>query len=556
MQKLLHLKKRSLQHLQHILIISALCCCQSASANTSNKRPNILWIYSDDHAQSAISAYGGPLTTIAPTPNIDRLANEGLLFRQSYVATSICIPARATILSGQHGHRNGVRGNDPAAYDWNQPNVAKSLSAAGYRTALFGKIHIRGNPQGFEEWQVLPGQGRYYNPVFYHAATEANSARDSQSLLSDKEQSYVDPTAAVSQYPGHVSEHIGTMTLDSLKRAADDERPFFIMCHFKAPHGSFQPPEKHWKTFAGKHIPEPETLFDNFESRSAAPKFATSTISRLSNRNLKLEPSPQLSPEQLERWRVAYADEVKAYNEVHASPGSKEDIRRRYQRYLRDYLACVRGIDDQVGRILKYLDESGLAENTIVFYSSDQGFFLGEHGFFDKRFMYDETFSTPLLVRWPEGIKSPGREVKELVQNIDMAPTMLDLAKLEIPQTMQGRSITTFLADKTPSNWRDALYYAYYDVGRAYSIFRHEGVYDGRFKLIHFYDVDQWELYDLAEDPHETNNLADLAHPAESRLRSKLTELKSEYAVPALAPALNSREIETYRKAGFSIKDQ
>jgi arylsulfatase A-like enzyme len=437
------------------------------------KRPNILYIMADDHAAHAISAYG---SQINKTPNIDRIAKDGIRFANCFVTNSICTPSRAAILTGKYAHINGVPVFNHI--DGSQPTLAKYLQKAGYHTGMIGKWHLGSDPTGFDYWNILPGQGVYFDPVFISAAGRK-------------------------KYPGYCTDLISDFSLEFLKNRPAD-KPFFLMCHHKAPHRPWQPDEKHAKLFENVTIPEPATFNDDYATRSAAAKEATMRIDRdLTKNDLKKEPPPGLSAEDLKKWK--------------------------YQLYMRDYLACIAAVDDNVGRMLDYLDKNGLSENTIVIYTSDQGFFLGDHNWFDKRFMYEESLRMPFLVRWPGTIK-PGSVSDGMIINVDFAPTLLAAAGEAIPADMQGRSFLSLLKGVTPSDWRTSMYYRYYHYPQDHRVQPHYGVRTEKYKLIYFNKIDQWELFDLKNDPREVKNLyadpsyADLV----KRLKAELYRLKKE----------------------------
>lgn len=470
------------------------------SAEAAAKRPNILFIMTDDHAAHAISAYG---STVNTTPNMDRLAAQGLRLGRCYAVNSICTPSRATILTGQYSHKNGVpvfNHLDPASV-----TVAHRLQQAGYYTAMLGKWHLGSEPQGFDHWNILPGQGRYIDPVLYD--------RDGHRI-----------------YKGYATEVITDLAIDLLKNRPKD-KPFFLMCHHKAPHRGWEPDEKHRAMFAGKAIPEPATLRDDYAGRTDALRENRQRVfADLTRGDLKLVPPAGLQGPERNRWLGSVPTEVET--EV---DGTRKVLKGealdawKYQRYMRDYLACVQSVDDNVGRLLDWLDANGLRENTIVIYTSDQGFFLGDHGLFDKRFMYEPSIKMPLLVRWPGTIR-PGSVQKALAINPDFAPTFLDAAGLPVPSDMQGRSLVPLMKGKRPGDWRSSFYYRYYHDPGHHNTRAHYGVRTDTHKLIHFWKKDQWELYDLRRDPDELHNLYE--EPSQksvvARLKKELYRLKKE----------------------------
>lgn len=452
---------------------AALAAVGASASAAPPAKPNILYIMSDDHAAHAISAYG---SKINKTPNLDKIAAAGMRFDLCLVTNSICTPSRAAILTGQYAHINGVPVFN--RFDGSRPTLAKYLQAAGYHTGMIGKWHLGSDPTGFDHWSILPGQGAYKDPVFIEMGTKA-------------------------KHTGYVTDLITDFSIAFLDKRPKD-KPFFLMCHHKAPHRPWQPDEKHAKLFENVEIPEPETFNDDYATRSDAAREATMRIDRdLTKNDVKLIAPAGLSPEALKKWK--------------------------YQRYMRDYLACVASMDDNVGRLLEYLDKNGLADNTIVVYTSDQGFFLGDHNWFDKRFMYEESLRMPFLVRWPGQVKA-GSVSNGMILNVDFAPTLLAAAGLPVPADMQGRSFLPLLRGETPADWRTSMYYRYYHYPQDHKVQPHYGVRTATHKLIYFNKIDQWELYDLQKDPHELKNLAaDPAH-AETfkKLKDEMYRLKKE----------------------------
>ncbi len=486
----------------------------SASFAAEQSRPNIVWIYADDHAYQAISAYSDRFKDLAPTPNIDRLAKEGAIFRNSYVSNSICGPARATILTGLHSHKNNVP-NNGMPMDFSNPTFPGILRNSGYATALYGKWHLKVAPQGFDDWKVMKGQGRYFNQD-YRVKTSRG----------EKEE----------RIEGYSPDAVTNMTIDFLEANAGKGQPVMVMCQFKSPHGPWSPAIRNLDFLKDVKIPEPPTFYDNHEGRVAAGK-AQMTILKTMRESFHLKGDPdsahydRLGPEQHKR-----AVESLAYENRHLASGrlKGDDLQReKYQRYIHDYLRCVKANDENVGRILDYLEESGLEENTIVCYSSDQSFYLGEHGWYDKRFMYHQSFFTPLLVRWPGEIQ-PGTEVNAMVQNIDMAPTFLSIGGVPVPESMQGEDLSPLFDGKGPADWRKSLYYHFYESeDNQHKVAKHEGVYDGRFKLIHFYELGEWEFFDREIDPYELNNRISDPHYQDTiaSLKKELGRLKDQYDV-------------------------
>lgn len=484
------------------------------------ERPNIVFVFSDDHATQAISAYGGRLAEVAPTPNLDRIAAEGMRFTRCMVTNSICGPSRATILTGKYSHKNGFYKNEATKFDGSQQTFPKLLQKAGYQTALIGKWHLASEPTGFDHWEILPGQGSYYNPDFI---TEEGKHRET----------------------GYCSELITDKALTWLKEERDANKPFILMVQHKAPHRAWDPAPKYLTAFDDVEIPEPDTLFDDYEGRGNAARVQDMSIEKTMTlgRDLKVKEKDEtqqfvrwgygrLTPEQQKQWDAAYQPKNEAF--LAANPQGKDLIRWKYQRYLKDYLRCIKSVDDSVGEIQASLKEHGLNDNTVFIYSSDQGFYLGEHGWFDKRFMFDESYRTPLLVSWP-GVIEPGTVNSDLVSNLDYAETFLELAGVEIPSDMQGASLVPIFKGKTPDDWRKTHYYHYYEYPGWHMVHRHEGVYDGRYKLMKFYDIDEWELYDLISDPKELTNQFNNPEYAEiiKSLQTGLQSLRTQFDVPA-----------------------
>lgn len=478
------------------------CAAGSARALASDatapaaERPNLLFIFSDDHAQHAISAYG---SKVNQTPHIDRLATEGARFVQSFCINSICTPSRATLLTGQYSHVNGVPVFN--RFDGGRDHVAKHLQNAGYHTGVVGKWHLGSDPTGFDRWLVLPGQGSYWNPAFLAPGRKLT-------------------------IEGHCTDVITELGLEFL-RTRPKEKPFFLMLHHKAPHRAWQPATRHAARFKDKVIPEPATLFDDYATRPTALPVNEQTIARdLTRHDLKLAPPAGLEGPELEAWLDAKPTEVEVDGRLLTG---RDLVRWKYQRYMRDYLACVQGVDDSVGQVLDYLDATGLAKNTIVLYSADNGWFLGDLGLYDKRFMYEPGLRVPLLARGP-GIKA-GAQPAQLISNLDLAPTFLDLAGLPVPDFMQGRSLVPLLRGEAPTDWRTSVYYRYYHSPGDHRTVAHLGVRTATHKLIHYWKPDVYELFDLAEDPNEQRNLlyspADAARP---EVAARFVELKAELA--------------------------
>ncbi len=475
-----------------LLLLTALLSAAGSRTDAAPSKPNILFILSDDHAAQAISAYGSPWNK---TPGLDRLAREGMRLDRCYAVNSICTPSRASILTGQYSHRNGVpvfNNLDPSA-----TTVAHRLRQAGYHTAMLGKWHLGSEPQGFDEWNILPGQGRYQDPVFYD--------RDGHRI-----------------YRGHVSDVTTDLAIRMLEKRPKD-KPFFLMCHHKAPHRNWSPAERHRLQFAGEEIAEPATLRDDYRGRSDALRQQRQSVFRdLTRRDLKLVPPTDLPAKGVGAWLDEVPDEVVVPSATGPLTLRGEALDRwKYQRYMQDYLACVQGVDDGVGRLLDWLDSQGLRENTVVIYTSDQGFFLGEHGLYDKRFMYEPSIRMPFLIRWP-GVIVAGSTSEALSINCDFAPTFLEMAGAPAAPEMQGRSLVPILKGRRPADWRSGFYYRYYHDPGHHDTRAHYGIRTDTHKLIHYWKLDQWEMYDLVADPQEmTNRVTDPS------MAAVLTDLKS-----------------------------
>jgi arylsulfatase A-like enzyme len=474
-----------------------------------DKRPNIVFIMADDHAWQAISAYGESRNLIQ-TPNIDRLAREGVRFDRCMVGNPLCGPSRASILTGTYSHINGFYNNYNCRFDGSQTTFPQLLQKAGYQTAIFGKWHLETDPTGFDHWEVLPAQGIYYNPPMIRNGKPV-------------------------KYPGYVTDIITDLSLDWLKNR-DTSKPFMLLSWSKAPHRAWEPALQDLDFDKDRIYPKPENLFDDYSGRGLAVRDQNMTIAETMrlNEDNKLTAPTDLTPEQRKVWDAYYSPRNEAFLKKNLS--GRELTEWKYNRYLHDYLGCVKSVDDNVGRILKYLDESGLAENTIVIYTSDQGFFLGEHGWFDKRWIFQEAARTPLLVRWP-GTARAGTVNKDIVSNIDLAGTLLEAAGLPIPDRIQGRSLVPVLRGVTPADWRKAFYFHYYEFPADHRVRPHYGVVTDRYTLAHFYapDVDYWELYDREKDPREMRSVFGDPDYAEVQagLMRDVTRLRTELKEPA-----------------------
>ncbi len=473
----------------------------SCRQTRENPPPNIIYIMADDHASHAISAYKGIYAELAPTPNIDRLASGGALFTNTFCTNSICGPSRASILTGKYSHRNGFyknEGGDP--FDGSQLTFPKLLKEAGYTTAVVGKWHLWSEPTGFDyfKYHTLNGeQGSYWNPTYNENGKEVSET-------------------------GYATNLAGDFALDWLENKRDKSKPFCLLFQFKAPHRPWDPDSIYMELFEGVEMPYPETFDDDYSGREMTAGKTMMTIeNHLTRRDLKMTPPPGLSGPELFKWeRTGDKGEYVSPSDTLTGPALKK---WKYQKYIKDYLACVRSVDDNIGRLLAYLDESGLAGNTIVVYTADQGFYLGDHGWYDKRFMYEESLRMPLIIRYP-GFIEPGLKIGQLTLNVDFAPTLLDMAGVKVPEEMQGQSFAPLLQGKNPENWRDAVYYHYYEYPKWHNVQPHYGIRTARYKLIHFYyDIDVWELYDLKVDPSELHNLYN-----DPRQKALILSLKAE----------------------------
>jgi arylsulfatase A-like enzyme len=491
---------------QMLLVIGAVCstACVQAAETT---RPNIVWIFSDDHSFQTIGAYGGIFKHLNPTPNIDRLARNGMRFDRCYVANSICGPSRATLLTGKFSHMNGKTDNVSTGFDHNQQQFQKILQTNGYQTVMIGKIHLNGKLQGFDYWEVLPGQGEYNDPDFI--------TEDGQT-----------------KYKGYVTDIITDRALNWLENERDVSKPFMLMIHHKAAHRNWMPADRDMSRYEDVSIPEPESLFDDYVGRGAAAHRQEMSIADHMNLGYDLKVAPEYA---VPGGPFAVRNEWYAEH----NPKGEELVRWKYQQYMKDYLRCIWAMDENIGRVIKAIEAMGLADNTLIMYSSDQGFYNGEHGWFDKRFMYEESFRTPFVACWPGKIKA-GSVNTDLVQNIDFAETFLDLAGVPVPDDMQGRSLSPLLTGQTPSDWRKSLYYEYYEYPKWHHVFPHEGVFDGRYKLIRFHGADvpggeEWELYDLKSDPQEMQSVYNRPEMADivQQMKDELVRLKMQYNVPA-----------------------
>ncbi|MEM7571687.1 MAG: sulfatase [Bacteroidota bacterium] len=523
-----------MKYLSYLFLLTVMACAPDTPAEVPEipKRPNILFIMSDDHAERAISAYDNSLIS---TPNLDRIANEGMRFANSFVTNSICAPSRATMLTGLYSHLNGKLDNRDV-FNGDQPTFIKDLQASGYHTSVIGKWHLKSAPQGFDYWRVLIDQGHYYNPEF------------------------VTPTDTT-EIIGYTSTVITDLALEQLQQRAAGDEPFCMLYWHKAPHRNWMPDLSDLDGLLEREFPEPPTLRDDYAGRPAAEEADMRIADMYISKDLKVTPEyapvdpgtgghPTFKGQQnfldlLERFtpeqRAAWDPFLDRVGESYLQAVAEDRLLEwQYQRYMQDYISSVESVDRNVGRVLDYLDESGLAENTIVIYTSDQGFYLGEHGWYDKRFMYEESMRTPLMIRYPLLVEA-GTVNEELVLNNDIAPTLLDMAGVEVPERMQGASLRPLLTQQDEPDWRDAAYYHYYEYPHGWhSVNKHDGVRTDRYKLIHFYGENgEWyELYDLETDGTEVNNRFDDPALAEVQadLMQRLEELRVELEVPEVGP--------------------
>ncbi|MFT5405544.1 MAG: arylsulfatase A-like enzyme [Verrucomicrobiales bacterium] len=491
--------KEPLPMMKHLF----LACLLSCSLRAADK-PNIVFIFTDDHAIQTIGAYGSRLSDFCKkhniTPNLDKMAADGGLFVNSLCANSLCSPSRAAILTGLHAHTNGVMtlGRPITEGLWTYPTAIK---AAGYQTAVVGKWHLGNTPAKTDHWLLLKGQGDYYHPTF-----EGPEGQE--------------------QIQGYATDLITDMGLDWLGQR-DKDKPFMLMVQHKAPHRPFSPPARYYDWLADVEVPEPDTLFDDYEGRASPAHNQKMEIDRHMNfpTDLKVLEKGQwagqvkrLNDAERTKWLAAFGPRNEAF--LKATPEGKALVRWKYQEYLKDYLRCIKAVDDGVGRIADYLEKEDLSENTVLIYSSDQGFYMGEHGWFDKRWIYEESLHMPLIVRWP-GVVKPGSRFTQLVQNIDYASTFVEMAGGETPAGRHGRSIVPLLKGETPVDWRKSVYYHYYD--RGHGVPRHYGIRTDRYTLVHFYETDDWELYDLEKDPQQMRSVYAMPDYADT-----LTKLKAE----------------------------
>lgn len=528
-----------------LVILSLASACGQKEIQETPQRPNIVFIMADDHAMQAISAYGHPISKLSPTPNIDRIAKNGALFRRSYVTNSICGPSRAVILTGKHNHINGFRQNGER-FDGNQPTMPKYMQQLGYQTALMGKWHLHGHPQGFDDWKVLVDQGNYYNPDFI--------------INGD-----------TTRIQGYATDIITQQAIDWLEHSRKKDAPFMLMVQHKAPHRNWMPALRHTNLYDSISFPLPDSYFtDHQGSQGSLEQQQTIYKDMYEGHDLKLSKAygstelahnpwktdfERMTPEQKLAWDTAYLPKNNAFHELGLSGRALAEYKG--QRYLQEYLATIAAVDEGVGTLLDYLETQGLLENTLVVYTSDQGFYLGEKGWFDKRYMYEESFGTPLLMQWPARIQG-GQEIAALVQNLDFAQTFLEAAGGETyTSEMQGQSLLPLLDQEVADDdFRELLYYHYYDYPAFHMVKKHYGISTKRYKLMHFYDdIDSWEFYDLEQDPSEMRNAIEDPNYADviQRMHLQLDSVQKAYGVTQKeleqAPAKKiDRAFENFKK--------
>ncbi len=504
-----------------VLLTMVLNLTGTARTAGAAERPNIVFIFSDDLTCQALSCYGDSRHLLA-TPHMDRVAAEGMKFNRCLVTNSICGPSRAVIQTGKYSHANGFYNNTNSRFDSTQTTFPKLLQASGYQTAVIGKWHLGSDPVGYDHWEILPGQGVYYNPPMIRMGQNV-------------------------KHSGYVTDIITDLSVDWLK-SRDKSKPFMLMAQHKAPHREWAPALRHLGWDEDREHPEPPTLFDDYSGRSLAISDHDMGLDRtFTEIDAKFKSPRGLTPEQQAAWDAYYEPRNKAFEQAQLK--GRDLVRWRYQRYMHDYLGTVKAVDESIGRLLDTLESEGLAENTVVIVSSDQGFYLGEHGWFDKRWIFEESLRSPLMVRWP-GVTKPGSVNNEIVSLLDFAETFLDLAGLPVPGEMQGHSLVPLLRGETPADWRKSLYYHYYEYPVPHRVRPHVGVITDRYKLVHYYkpDVDDWELLDRQADPLEVKNFYQDPAYAETvkLLHAELERLRVEVGETDAPPrqAYGNKEFE------------
>lgn len=485
------------------------CSIKGKEKTQESVQPNIIFIMSDDHAAHAITAYGGIYDSLAPTPNIDRLADEGMIMKNVFCTNAICGPSRAAILTGKYSHVNGYYKNESGGkFDSNQWTFPEELQKNGYQTALFGKWHLGSEPKGFDYYKYHEGggqQGFYWNPVYNQNGQKVTEK-------------------------GYATNLTTNFALEWLKQTNLNNKPFCLLLQYKAPHRNWEPDTKYVDLWEDIEMPYPETFNDDYNTREKTAGNTDMTMDDFNRKDMKLAPPESLKGRDLTKW-FQYGNKRGDIVFPDKSMTAEENRKWKYQTYIKDYLACVRSVDDNIGRVLDYLDKNDLAENTLVVYTSDQGFYLGEHGWFDKRFIYEESLRMPFLVRYPRKIKA-GTKNADIITNIDFAPTLLDAAGITKPEEIQGNSFFHNLQGQTPVDWQKSMYYHYYEFPFWHHVQPHYGIRNKRYKLIHFYyNVDIWEFYDLENDPDELNNQVDNPEFSETiaQMRQELEQLQVKY---------------------------
>lgn len=503
--------------------------CQSKKAEEP-KPYNIVYIMTDDHTAQMMSCYD---TRYAKTPNLDRIAADGVRFTNSFVANSLSGPSRACMLTGKHSCANKFYDNSTCVFDSAQQTFPKLLRKAGYETAIIGKWHLESLPTGFDHWEIVPGQGNYYNPDFI--TMENDTIRKK----------------------GYLTNLITDMSIDWMENQRNKNKPFCLLIHHKAIHRNWLPEIKNLPLYEDQTFPLPETFYDDYEGRPAAAAQEMSILKDMDlaydlkllkdGKESRLKKSyenmlSRMDPEERKQFEDFYKPITEEFYKQNLK--GKDLAEWKFQRYIRDYLKVVKSLDDNVGRVLDYLEEKGMMDNTLVVYTSDQGFYMGEHGWFDKRFMYEESMHTPLIMHLPKGLTAKG-DITEMVQNIDYGPTFLELAGVEVPEDMHGVSLLPLLKGEHPADWRKALYYHFYEYPAEHMVKRHYGVRNDRYKLIHFYnDIDHWELYDLKNDPNELHNLYGEAtyEPVVAEMKQQMLQLQEQYNDPVRFSPERDRE--------------
>jgi arylsulfatase A-like enzyme len=495
-----------------ILLMSVIFSCKSKNEKTQeveNGRPNIIFILTDDHASHAISAYGGIYDELAPTPNIDRVANEGMIFNNVFCTNAICGPSRASILTGKYSHVNGYYKNEGGgSFNPDQWTFPQALQQAGYTTSLFGKWHLGSEPVGFDffKYHDNPGQqGFYWNPVYNENGQKITESGYATNLTTD-------------------------FALKWLEENQKGDKPFCMLLQYKAPHRNWYPDSIYIDIWDDIEMPYPDTFNDDYTGKAQTAGDTDMTMDDLNRKDMKLTPPDSLSGRELHEWNN-FGNKRGEVVWMEGAETPQENREMKYQRYIKDYLACVKSVDDNIGRVLKYLDEKGLVDNTVIVYTSDQGFYLGDHGFFDKRFIYEESLRMPFIVRYPEKVK-PKSINNDIITNIDFAPTLLELAGVKPPKEVQGRSFVDNMKGSTPSDWPDEMYYHYYEFPFWHHVQPHYGIRTERYKLAHFYyNIDVWEFYDLKTDPEELVNQIDNPEYAKviKEMKIRLNKLQEKY---------------------------